>query len=475
MNNQTNDQVANKRRSFTESNFAKILTIGFLSILLFIPTLFVSDLISERATRYEEVGKEIASKWADPQTIQGAIIAIPYKKVLNNVDEDKKYLYFLPENVSYDVQVNPVTKSRGMYETVVYDGNVKIDGNFELNLLQVNKNELDLSKAVFLVGVSDMKGIAGEVAATVNGQNITMLRTTGGPLLAQKIEDSNSVIGASNDYDNYSTVSRGQANDNGLYTQIDLNKLAVNNFTISIPVKGSKDLSLVPVGKNTSAKIASSWTHPSFNGMYLPDSSDDNGNAADGFVANWQISEFNSSKPGIFTQSLSSQAELENLANQAFGVAFRQPVDFYQKSERAVKYAMLFIILTFVTFFCFEILGSKKKIHPIQYLFIGAALVMFYVLLIAFAEYIGFGLAYLLGAFMTTALVTWYSSQILKSKSLTLSVAGLLTFIYGYLYVLLQTEEKTLLIGAISLFIVLAIVMYVTRNVDWYGGELVEK
>jgi inner membrane protein len=240
-----------------------------------------------------------------------------------------------------------------MYETVVYDGQVKIDGNFTINSSDLNKSELDLPNALIFVGVADMSGLYKEFALTLNGQKLNMARGTGGPLLAASEKVMAGDESFDSGYDGYRSGSA--ATNSGLYAKIDLSKLPTNStFSVNISLKGSQELTFVPVGQNTTVNLKSSWTHPSFVGNYLPDSSDDDTNNENGFAATWKISEFNSSKPATFTQSQEDRAELSALANQAFGVKFKQDVDFYQKSERAIKYALLFIILTFVTLFCFE-------------------------------------------------------------------------------------------------------------------------
>lgn len=467
--NNTANNIKNIKSNEGNSNFVKVLIVGFLAFLLFIPTLFVGNLISERAQRYEAASKEIASKWGSTQTIHGALIVIPYKKTANT-DIENKFLYVLPDNVTYNTQVTPVAKSRGMYETVVYDSAVAINGDFNLSKVDLKNPNLDLAKAMFVVGVSDMSGLYQETSLTLNNKNYPMSRGTNGVLLADRKKEvkQDDMFGS----EFYDTDSRGQAGESGLYTPINLNSLtSSNSFSLNLALKGSQEIYFVPTAKNTTATVNSAWTRPSFDGYILPDTSDNDASADNGFQATWKVSEFNSPKPASFTQSSGDEAQLDALADQSFGVKFRQDVDFYQKSERSVKYAMLFILLTFVTFFCFEILGSKKRIHPIQYIFIGLALVIFYVLLIAFAEYLGFGLAYLAGALATVALITFYSYHILKSKKMAGAVFTMLAFIYAYLYILLQMEENTLLVGAISLFIALAAIMFVTRNVDWYGDS----
>lgn len=462
---QTNqNELVIKKPTLGNSYFFKVLTVAFLVLLLWIPTLFVGELISERAERFQQAGREIASKWGGEQTISGVLIAVPYK--IQNVNADKlskDYLHIVPKKLSYNTNLDPIVKERGIYESVVYDGILSMNGEFEINSLGINRADLDWGKATLVVGVSDMKGIYGDTKLTWNGAPLQMQRTTGGPKIPNRTQVSEDTGAFDSSYS--AGLVRAVATENGLYAPVNLNNLITSNaFSIDIPLKGSGQIYFWPTGLNTEASVESSWTNPSFDGYFLPDSSDDDGNIENGFVANWKISEFNSAKSKFFSQT----AELESIADQSFGVKFRPEVDFYQKSERSVKYAILFILLTFVTFFCFEILGSKKRIHPIQYIFIGLALVIFYILLIALAEYVGFEMAYLGGAVATIALITTYSYNILKSKKLAAAVFSLLTFIYIYLYTLLQMEENSLLIGAISLFLVLATIMFVTRNVDWY-------
>ncbi len=190
----------------------------------------------------------------------------------------------------------------------------------------------------------------------------------------------------------------------------------------------------------------------------------------DGFTANWNVFYFGRNFPQAFREIDRPNAQAE-LGRSAFGVALFQPVDHYQKSNRAIKYAVLFIALTFLAFFLFEVI-YKLKIHPLQYLLVGVAMSLFYLLFLSLSEHTEFLLSYIVAATATVGLITGYCSKVLGQRKRALVLGGFLTTLYAYLFVLLQNEDYSLLLGAIALFLVLSAVMYLTRNIDWYDLRL---
>lgn len=209
----------------------------------------------------------------------------------------------------------------------------------------------------------------------------------------------------------------------------------------------------------TLVRIQSKWNTPSFDGAFLPDKRTID---KDGFSATWTILHLNRN----FPQQWKDNEYL--IADWSFGVDLLFPVDQYQKSYRSAKYAIMFIALTFLTFFFSEVL-NKIRVHPIQYLLIGFALCIFYSLLISLSEHIGFGLAYLIGSIAIITMITAYSASILKDKILTALVSFILIALYVFLFTILQLEAYSLLMGSIGLFIVMSVIMYLSRNVDWYS------
>ena len=223
-------------------------------------------------------------------------------------------------------------------------------------------------------------------------------------------------------------------------------------------MNGSDGLFFIPVGKETKVELSSPWSNPSFTGSFLPNERQID---SDGFTAEWKILHLNRNFPQQW------KGAHYKIDHSFFGVKLRLAVDDYQKIMRTAKYAIMFITLTFLTFFMIELLG-KKVIHPIQYILIGFALLIFYTLLLSISEYLTFKFAYLLAGAAIILLISLYTKTVLNSTLQTITIAGVLVLLYGYLYVILQLQDFALLMGSIGLFIVLAVVMYLTRKVDWF-------
>ncbi len=220
----------------------------------------------------------------------------------------------------------------------------------------------------------------------------------------------------------------------------------------------------MPVGRTTDVTLEGSWSHPSFTGDFTPVHNVGENSESDDFTAHWRVLDYNRDIPDSWVGGL------EELDPPTFGVELVTGTDQYQQNERAVKYAMLFVVLTFVVFFFVEIL-TCKRIHPVQYLLVGAALLIFYTLLLSISEIVGFGWAYLFSSCATVGLITLYTATIFKSARQTALLSGILSGLYAYLYFILQMENYTLLVGSVGLFAILAVVMFVSRRVNWYGSE----
>ncbi|HUE30352.1 MAG TPA: cell envelope integrity protein CreD [Verrucomicrobiae bacterium] len=244
---------------------------------------------------------------------------------------------------------------------------------------------------------------------------------------------------------------------------------ALHTFSFELTLAGSEALAFVPVGKETEVSLASTWRDPSFTGAFLPSE-----RTVDerGFRATWKVSYFARSFPQRWQRGAPAAATLQKQTEvSAFGLRLLDPVDFYRQSDRAVKYAALFVLLTFLTFALFEVL-QPLRIHPVQYLLVGFAMCLFYLILLAASEQVGFALAYGVGAGATIALVAGYATRVLAGRRRGGVMGALLAGLYGYLYVLLQLEDYALLLGTVGLFAILATVMWVTRDLDWYAVDL---
>jgi inner membrane protein len=430
-------------QSFIDRNMGliKLATIFFLAIMLLIPTAMIRSLVMERKTRQAEATTEIVSKWGNEQRITGPILAVPYytydlEKDNKKTNEQKHLAFFLPEELAINGSMLPEVRYRGIFQVAIYSANVNIEGSFKSPQLDVvGKNTvIDWRSAFLTVGISDLRGITDSISFAWSEKAI---ETEPGVLISDMVKSGitiNGIFNAAPDGSDYS-------------------------FSTNLSLKGSKTLSFVPLGKETSVSINSSWTNPSFDGAFLPASREI---TDDGFKATWRVLELNRNYP----QKWSNRSI--NFDESAFGVSLLLAVDAYQITERSMKYAILFISLTFMVFFFVEIL-KKLKLHPIHYILVGFGLVLFYLLLLSLSEHIGFGLAYIIASVGIIVLITSYSHSIFKNNRLSLLLAGFLVILYSLLYILLQMQDYALLLGSVSLFIILALVMYLSRNVDWYS------
>ncbi|MBA2561394.1 MAG: cell envelope integrity protein CreD [Chitinophagaceae bacterium] len=421
----------------------KAIFIGILILALLIPTAFIIYLVNERQERKGEVVHEISNKWSAAQTISGPYISVPYFINDNNNPKTpavKKYLYLLPEQLNINSTIATETRYRSIYKVPVYTADILLQGKFEnnkLNKLNIPLQEIRWHEASLCIGLSDFKGISEEIHIKRN--------------------------------DSIYPFEIGLPENDLLLTGVSAAfPLSVNNimdessFSIRLKLKGSQKIHFTPLGSTTQVRMQSSWKDPAFDGKFLPDSHRINTN---GFSANWNILHFNRSFPQQFTSGSINNLQL---SESSFGINFLQPVDAYTQTMRSVKYAILIISLTFFIYFFIEIFQSKS-VHPLQYILIGFALVIFYTLLLSISEYTSFPIAYVISAFATISLITWYTKSIFKKWSIAITFSLLLSLLYLFIYVLIQLQDNALLFGSIGLFILLAAVMYFSRKIDWYN------
>lgn len=428
----------------------KTTVIVVIGLLLLIPAAMIEGLIQEREGRQQDAVLEVSSKWGLEQTLTGPVLSIPYYKYskrISNKDsaemivQIKEYMHFLPDHLIVAGNIQPEKRYRGIYEIVVYNSNIKFSGSFsaiDFKKFDIPLKDIMFDKASVSVGIDDLKGIEKQIDLNWNNQSISF---------------------------NPGTVSN-DIFSSGINADVDIkiDDNTVYDFDFSLDLKGSQLLHFIPVGKVTDINLTSKWLSPSFNGAFLPDSRNVDKN---GFSAHWNILHLNRNFPQSWTGSQYSVKE------SAFGVDLLVPVDNYQKTTRTIKYAILFIALTFMVFFFVEIL-NKKFIHPIQYILVGFALIIFFSLLLALTEHIKFNYAFIVSAIATLALVTAYVKAILKSNNLTFLITGVLAILYTFIFVIIQLQDFALLIGSIGLFIILGIVMYFSRKIDWYNINLEE-
>lgn len=426
----------------------RVILIAVLVLLLLIPLGMVTDLVREREWRKDEAVKEVSATWGESQVITGPVISVPFKTnervQLENgrteVREVVRYAHFLPEKLDVEATLDPEKRHRGIYDVVVYKGEVTVQAEFPGmdDHFPAMASPLLWDEASVCVGITDMRSIKQQVTAKLGARELAF--EPGLP--------SNDVMAT------------------GISSGIHLDSAEMGrpfSMSISLVVNGSGSFKVVPVGRTSTATITSTWPDPSFQGAFLPDSSNI---SKDGFQARWTVLHLNRPYPQEFIGSRYSQLE-----ESAFGANLFQPVDEYQKSTRATKYGVMLIVLVFLVFFFVEVL-QKLHIHPIQYLLVGFALSIFYTLLIALGEHIGFGAAYLVSAVAVIGLVVFYARSVFNEMKATQLLGLVMVLVFGFMFTVINQEDYALLIGSIGLFIVLAIVMAVSRKIDWSkGGE----
>jgi len=443
--------------TFWESNkfVFKGFFIGLLILLMLIPSFFVQNLVHERASRKEEVIAEISEKWGNAQTVFGPFLVIPYLKTVavadNKTKEVKSLIYYLPENLKVNGNVQPEDRHRSIYDVTLYRTSVQIAGHFDPNTLAnigIEPQKILWNEAYVQLGLSDIKGLEKQISVHWDKD------------VQGSFDVINEEVVAKSDAETVSDVASASS-DNRDYTNLRFpivyDPSKKHDFEIELYAKGSGGLYFTPTGNQTDVVLHSTWRSPAFDGNYLPSNSSANEN---GFTANWSIPK--ASRP--YAQV--SVGAAPKLSASSFGVKLLQLNDNYAKNERSVKYAILFVTLTFAIFFLMEIL-QKRSIHPLQYILVGLALILFYVLLLSISEYAGFNKAYAVAAVAIVGLIGFYAGAILRSRRAGVSFGLGLSGLYAYIFFLIQLEDYALLFGSIGLFIVLALIMYYTRKINW--------
>ena len=438
----------------------KIIIIVVLGLLLLIPMTFINSVVKDRIRYQNEAISSIIEPVGDSANIQGVVIAIPYlEKFIDSDTKEigytRKYIFYMPNeyNVTGDVEVTSL--SRGIFKAPIFNSKLNITGRFdkynaEIYNLDENNTIILYDEAMIILGIGNKKNLMKLPNILIN-QNEELKY-----------------------YEKNINIDLNMFNNKFLYTISRDNILNGFDFNITMDIQGGNSLMITPLASENTFKISSKWKDPSFTGGFLPTKREVNNN---GFNAEWNIASFNTSFTKYWTSDENSN-RLNNIDNNQYYtsnqesnnvlISFLLLNDNYQKTSRSVKYAILFIFIPFFVLFLCEVL-SKKRIHPVQYILIGIANAIFYLLLLAISEHINFNISYFLSALMVTALTSIYIGYIIKSPRYTISMAIVESLIYIFLFGILQLTDYALLMGTLGLFAVIALAMYFTRNVDWYG------
>jgi inner membrane protein len=423
---------------------AKMLVIGLIILGLMIPLSLLRGLIVERSQMRSQAIDAVAKGWGGNLTVGGAMLRVPFdierKSNSGAISVESHQLYILPEDLNIQATLEHMTTRRvGIYGVPVYLVRIKMTGTFKMaDVLaaaatgQYPSATYHWKDARVRLPISDVRGIREFIGATVDQHSLAFgpARTEGFP---------------------------------GVESKIDLSQFSQEGalpFSVEMMLAGSQSVAFLPDAATSRANLQAAWPDPQFQGAFLPSQY-----AIDthGFNAQWQVLALNRS----FAQSwIDCQVDTNKMTSAAYGVNLFQSVDVYQRSERAVKYALLFITLTFLSFFAWESLG-RLPMHAMHYLFIGLALSTFYLLLIALSEHLPFWMSFWLGAAALVALLGSYVTGAMDSIRSGVIISVVMTLVYGLLYMLVLSENYALLIGAIALFAVLATIMLATRKLRW--------
>ncbi|MEN7342683.1 MAG: cell envelope integrity protein CreD [Pseudomonadota bacterium] len=435
---------------FRHSLFTKLLVTGLLTLLLLIPLAMIHGVVTERSQYRSAVINDVTQSWTGAQTLTSPLLLIPYEyrstkerrgggtdRTFTEYQKGTAFLVLMAEQLNMRAALAVEQRSRGIYSVPVYDGDYKISGAFDLSLLAAKQRDIpgfvEWKTPRLIVPISDLRGIGANPKLSIAEEH-------------HQIEPGSSL------------PSLG----NGIHASLD--NLSLDGqlpFDIALNLRGSVSLNFIPLAGTTSLTLSANWPHPKFVGRFLPVTRTISDS---GFEAAWQVSDFSTGAGDMLERcTVDHCADFYRIM---LGVDLIETVDIYTRADRATKYGAMFVILTFVAFFLTETL-TQKRLHSMHYLLVGGALTMFYLLLVSFAEHIGFGPAYTIATLACSGLIGIYLTAVLGARRHGATFAGAIGILYSMLFVILHSEDYALLMGTLLLFMVLALLMLSTRHTDW--------
>ena len=446
--------------------FLKAAAVGLLTLLLLIPLGMINGTINERQAYRQQAIASVAASYAGPQTLLAPVVVLPYRVEVRSVrkDErgapqefvevlDRQWVYF-PRDTTLDAKLVPAKKHRGLHEVRVYELGGRMNGRFSIEVPTAVEDGtiLSLGEPFLSLGISDVRGLVGAPQLSLDRRATPLQQGPG----------------------------RGRGG-NGLHATLAPLQAGEKRdiaFDLRLTLGGTEHFAFVPLADENHVRLQSSWQHPNFDGQYSPRSPSI---GATGFDASWDISALASGVQAQYLSGASGDAGTSEVPEavamqegrapgtlESLSVTLSEPVNLYSQADRASKYGILFIALTFVGFFMFELI-KRLAIHPIQYALVGLALAIFFLLLLSLSEHIPFAWAYVSASTACIGLLGIYLSAVLRSAARAFGFAGMLTLLYGALYGLLVSEDNALVLGSLMLFAILAAIMIVTRRIDWYA------
>lgn len=430
-------------------------SLGILGLILLMSFAigYVNDLIIERQQRQASVESDIARSSTTAQTLTGPILVIPYTEHYTETEgysndlkvverKDEKHLYLLPGSLELSGGFAHNYKQRGIFKALMYRFSGDLSGTFNLDQIKAEPQHKDgkiiFGHPILAIGISDTRGIDGQPQLNWDGQKIALKQGSQLPLF-----------------------------DTGIHAELagfrpEQHAIA---FKLNMHIRGMQQFNVIPLAEKNTVQLHSSWQHPHFDGNFLPDAASQKIDQQ-GFQAKWEVSSLSSNIQQKLLAKLDQRSA--DIALETISVGFIEPINIYSLSDRATKYGLLFIGLTFAGFFIFEML-KQLRIHPAQYTMVGLAMAVFYLLLISLAEHIGFAYAYLIASAGCIGLIGYYLANVMKNARFGAVFSLKLGMLYATLYGILIFEDNALLMGSILIFSLLAFTMIVTRKVDWYA------
>lgn len=423
------------------SSGIKLLIICVMAVLLLIPQLLITYLVNERQDNAQQVRRDIASSWGQEQVIEPPLITIPYTETNDEGSFVRSSLTFHPDTLLINADLKTEIRKRSIYQAVLYRGEIAIEGTYNgisASSFPKGTKEIFWDQASFVQSISDVVGIKSLLNLQVNGQQ----------------------------HELQPAAITGERSGNAFFSTAFPTEQGVQySYSLTYHLNGSQELRFKPLARQTHVDLRLAWGSPSFVGRFLPDERTVQDTLT---TASWDVLYSNTSLPMVrsFNKFSSNYFDFDDESGSTFGVKTLLENDQYRQVNRAVKYAILLIVLTFLTFF-FTDSFARANIPLIAYLLTGLALLLFYTLLLSISEYIGFGMAYLIAAVAISVMISLYFWGYVGTRRYAMICAGVLAFMYTFLYIILQMDTFPLLVGSIFLFVVLSVVMYLSRKLEW--------
>ncbi|MBS1801994.1 MAG: cell envelope integrity protein CreD [Acidobacteria bacterium] len=427
----------------------KLFIVCGLALVMTIPAFFVDDLVDERTHRANDVVKEISSHVGGSQTFLGPTLAIPYSIPPSSPDGSRRHGVYLvfPAQASAAVKTQTAERRRSLFKVPVFQADLNFTASFDLNGVPASAGpnvEFDWSRAEFIVGVSDARGALTDGTLTVGGKTVTLAPA-----------DVSQSLSLGEDQAQKTNLSLFGARAIPVQPNTQFSATATLRFS------GAQRIAVLAYGKSTQLSVQGDWANPSFDGGFLPVGRNV---TPSGFTANWTVPFI---ARGVRAEGTSDS--ITGLESTALGVSFIEVADPYQSVTRSLKFILLFNGLIFLSYFVFEV-TTNKRVHPAQYALVGVAQIIFYLLLLSLAERIGFDFGFLIAGSATVVLLSTNAGWIFASRVQAIRALSVFSVLYALIYMLLRLEDNALLVGAVASFAAVALAMYLTRSIDWYGS-----